>query len=275
MTTYRNTVDDPNLTTALGGAPGASATVYLDRNATDFVNASGNDISANAISLLHALPEYTGNAGWSRQTGAATGGPVKVVTTSTGRVVLNWGGSWFYLASTGISSVVHQVEVNPTGMGRVVLSDMLNEYLVTMAGMTMVAATANTNRLYAGAGQAEVTKNDALTMAEAIATGTAVVRLDRNATAIGVKGAGRLIAGDPVIAPTTVNLDGGTLVWMGGAIGTLNAYGGVLDLTRARGPVAITTRNLYGPITIRVGRSGYLPTVTTDNVWVAPAYETA
>jgi hypothetical protein len=100
--------------------------------------------------------------------------------------------------------------------------------------------------------------------------------IQRAVTTLTVAGGGTQVrvgqgeVGDAVPTATTVNVFGGTLVWAGGDITTLNGFGdGMIDFSQISQNITVTTANVAGRFRERsVWKSpaGFTVTITNQNV---------
>jgi len=266
MATAVNSVAGSNLTTALGGAPGANDTVLLNQGNENYT--AGVDISTNAIDLFAALPGYGGNMGWD----GSSVSYVKIKTSAAGVVNLNWSGERAYIQGTGGvgTGLLFQVNVEPARNGQVFISDSALTNLAVRGGLlTAVTSGCTVTNVYATAGTTQLQLGGATcTLAEC--SGTAKLDVHRAVTTLTVSGGTASVLLD-TITPTTCNLNGGTLVYAGGNITTGNFRGGVLDLTKLTKALTLTTTNWLGPVTVLLSRSGIgEPSWGTQNRQVPP-----
>ena len=254
MPTLQNSVDSNNATTAIGGAvPGANDTVLFNQYTQDFYN--GLDLSTNGADLYEFLPGCKSSFGYRRDTGQFTG-YLMLKTSAAGIVRWNWGGDWAYFSGASAATVIYQVEIGPSGPGKVVMGAMDNERTWMSRGKLTVNATCDMNKLTVGGGVADVNESGSYTLTDCEACGAGLVNLLRGATNLRASGGGTVRAMLPGATHTNGYLHGGTIVVGCLSLTNLYSYGGTLDLTQAVAPLTFTATGFYAPTRVLLSRRG-------------------
>lgn len=262
MATLYNTVGDDNLVTSLGGSISAGDSIYLSESHRTY--AGNNDLTGDDLLLVHATPGFRGNF--------EAADPLKVVVnqSSSGELIVEFGGQEFWVQSSSSSGVIYEARFKPTNAGTVYLGPCNCENARVLASLAVIQAGADVANLYVdGAGAVADVREDAsyaLTLAKVL-MGRMTLRRDVGTLTIGKAGEVHVL--DDAVSPTTVNLQGGILraEYMGN-VGTLNGDAGVLDISRLNRPMTISTLNSNPSFRIRHAGNLELLTISSE---VAPS----
>lgn len=247
MATKTITVIDDVLATALGGAPSAGDSVYVDRTAIDFTSATlANDL------LLMVL-----SAGFSGRFLSSLGGALNITCdrTSTGVFRNESNSPVVELRSTSASGVIYEIRNRPASGGVLQVSSCKPTIVHQHAGVMRLEAdvdlSAATLRVHGGEAIAKKTGGAATypLLNGYCYNGRFII--ERDVTTLYARGRGLIRLAYSDCSPTTVNLDGGTVEAMHcSALGTLQGDNGVFDERPCKTPFTVTTRAVGPGVTI-------------------------
>lgn len=250
MATKYASLADPNLATAMGGAPASGDTVYVNKWATDY-NAA--DLSAADLTL------FVITAGFSGSFQAANSGQLKLVVNQTGAgVFINQSSSpRIDLVSTSSTGVIDEIRNQPAIGGVLTISTLkCTDFFQVDRGSVRIASDVDLTNAYIDGGRVEFADGASFTTTLIVACSGDVV-LNRDATTVNIEGTATVTINSTNCTPTTINMRGGTLVVAEcGGIGTIAGFSGLVDFSRCTRPTTVTARACGPGVTFRLPKSG-------------------
>lgn len=248
-----------NLTTTIGSTS-AGDTIIMQDMAVAFT--SGLDLSGTEYEAFYVAPTCTSSFG-SASSGAVTldldGG------TYTGYLEYNGRGNVAYFTP---GATIVETKIINTGSGTFYGQGGTWTTLSQGAGRSQFNDTADVVTAYIMGGSCTIDTHASQTLDTAIVGAGASLICKRNFGALTAHGSVTMPERSPTC--TTLNLmPGARVVWNGGNITTVNAYGGRLDLSGISQNITIGTLNNYasGSDWYVKPAGGFTETVTTENLY--------
>lgn len=259
MATYTNTVrvDDGDLFTALGLSSLSASDVVKITDRTGDHYTTNLDLTGAAMSLCEIGGGYFGSIGGD--------GSSLLVDATTLRVFS--GGDKTRIAGKAAATVTTGV-VRPANHGEVFLSAISFTRLAVGGGRVTLRDGADATSLnVTGSGLTVIETGGSSSAITTLSARPAEnerprIMLDRDVGTLNVGGGSLVEIRKSSVSPTTVNLEGGWLKARAWSAGTVNCYGGVLDLSELAADGSVTTFNLYGPVRViqpAAGLDGWNP----------------
>lgn len=260
MATYTNTtrVDNGSLDDALGNPSllANDTVLIVDDTADDYT--ADLDLSSVALTLLVMGGAWHGDAG-------SDSGSVKV-DAATVRVS-DYRGRKIRLTGKAAATITTLHIKCQSEAQQVILTNLTATTIVIESGtVTFGTGVEATNIRVAGPmARAYITNDGSPSAATLISvTGGGRAWIDRDVATLQVGAGSFAHARETTVTPTTVNNEGGEIVYAGGAYGTWNNTGGVVDFSRLAASLSVgsATYNQYAParvIAAPAGLTGWRP----------------
>lgn len=258
MATKRNTVQDVNLTTSLGGAPAAGDDVLIDKWALTY--SGGTDLSAVSLNTFTNQPE-------SRC--IFTGPGELTLKLTTGTLTNSGQGERFDVRSIGATTVIQTIVLKPQAATCVQqLKQLQATTIVCVTGITFLTDTVNvaTVNVFGGTLWIHPDNTGTYPITAALNVWDGAVTLSRDLPAMTVYG-GSVTVNDTAVSPSgTVTVNGGKLsLQTCGNINQLDANAGTIDMARLSSSITIGTANWRPGCVVLKSRQTVEPTIAVDN----------
>ncbi len=237
--TLYSTVYSTNLQTSVGGAPSAGDTVVVNQGNQTFT--TGMAWGAIALAGFIMPPAFTGSIG--------DGTNYLDLIATTGKFKCNFGGRACYIGGT--AGTIQTVEIGPTNNGFVTISGKTLTYVTVTAGTLYVQDTTDAENVYAQGGTTVLMPSGTHTGTVVECSGSATVQVGRVYATVRCHEGGKVTYTRDDVPPSTgMEINGGTVEYLGGDIPAFTGRAGTLDLRRATKDITITNPVLYEGLTI-------------------------
>jgi hypothetical protein len=191
---------------------------------------------AIALAAFLMPPAFTGSVG--------DGTNYLDLIATTGTFKCNFGGRACYIGGT--AGTIQTVEVGPTNNGFVSISGKTLTYVTVTAGTLYVQDTTDANNVYAQGGTTVLMPSGSHTGTLLEVAGSGVAQVGRVYATVRVNEGGRVVYTRNDVPPSTgMEMNGGTVEYLGGNIPAFTGRAGTLDLSRLTKDTTITDAILY------------------------------
>jgi len=234
-------------------APVAGDTVYFNDGDTRI----DTNLGWSGIDLLKLVigPAKGGDVGSSTA-------PLEVVVdqVSTGQLQILGRGQQYYISGGGAANEITEIQFRPSAGGQLILISCTNLDSSLELGSSVIETTVTLRNVFVGGEHfGHIKPHSSDLVALLVVSGKGQCLLERDYTIARVAESGTIyhdLTEPAAVAGGTLEMYGGRLVLIRGAMAVLNAYAGEIDATQLKEDITPVDGEIYPGVTIKRLRNG-------------------